>query len=77
MPIRKPWNYAIELKDMFKPKKGRLIPISCKEQEEVSTFIDDQLWKEYIQPFKSEQTSLIFSFQRKIERNGWYRITNT
>ena len=43
MPIRKPWNYAIELKDMFKPKKGRLIPISCKEQKEVSTFIDDQL----------------------------------
>ena len=47
-PIRKPWNHVIELKDTFKPKKGRLIPLSCEEQEEVSAFIDDELKKGYI-----------------------------
>ena len=31
MPIRKPWDHAIELKDTFKLKKGRLIPLSCEE----------------------------------------------
>ena len=54
MLIRKPWDHVIELKDTFKPKKGRLIPLSCDEQEEVSAFIDDQLKKGYIRPSKSE-----------------------
>ena len=31
MPIRKPWDHVIELKDTFKPKKGRLIPLSHEE----------------------------------------------
>ena len=48
MPIRKPWDHAIELKETFKPKKGRLTPLSREEQEEVSVFIDDQLKKGYI-----------------------------
>ena len=48
MLIRKPWDHVIELKDMFKPKKGRLIPLSHEEQEKVSAFIDDQLKKGYI-----------------------------
>ena len=65
MPIRKPWDHAIELKEMFKPKKGILIPLSCEEQEEVSAFIDDQLKKEYIQPSKSKQTSPVFFVPKK------------
>jgi hypothetical protein len=54
MPIRKPWDHAIDLKETFKPKKGRLIPLSPEEQKEVSDFIDDQLSKKYIRPSKSE-----------------------
>ena len=65
MLIRKPWDHAIELKDTFKPKKGRLIPLSHEEQEEVSVFIDDQLQKEYIQPSKSKQISPIFFVPKK------------
>ena len=65
MPIRKPWDHVIELKEMFKPKKGRLIPLSHEKQEEVSTFIDDQLKKGYIQPSKSEQTSPVFFVPKK------------
>ena len=65
MPIRKPWDHAIDLKETFKLKKGRLIPLSPEEQKEVSDFIDDQLLKEYIRPSKSEQTSLVFFVPKK------------
>ena len=68
MPMRKPWNHAIELKNIFKPKKGRLIPLSYEEQEEVSAFIDDQLKKGYIQPSKSEQTSPVFFIPKKYRK---------
>ena len=40
MPTHKPWDHTINLKDTFKAKKGRLIPLLSQEQEEVSTFID-------------------------------------
>ena len=65
MPIRKPWDHVIELKDTFKPKKGRLIPLSCEEQEEVSAFIDDQLKEGYIRPSKSKETSPMFFISKK------------
>jgi hypothetical protein len=55
MPIRKPWDHAIDLTETFKPKKGRLIPLSPEEQKEVSDFIDDQLSKKYIRPSKLEK----------------------
>ena len=71
IPIRKPWDHTIELKDTFKSNKGRLIPLSCKEQEEVSAFIDDQLKKGYIWPSKSEQTSPVFFVPKK---NGKKRM---
>ena len=77
MPLWKPWHHAIDLKDMFKPKKGHIIPLSPAEQEEVTVFLDDQLKKGYICLSKSLQMSLVFSFLRKMGRNGWYRITIT
>ena len=64
-PLRKPWNHAIDLKDTFKPKKGRLIPLSPEEQKEVSEFVDKQLAKGYIRPSKSEQTSPVFFVPKK------------
>ena len=48
MPLQKPWDHAIDLKDMFKLKKGHIIPLSSAEQEEVTAFLDDQLKKGYI-----------------------------
>ena len=60
MPLRKSWDHAIDLKDTFKPKKGRIIPLSPQEQEEVTVFLDDQLKKGYIRPSKSPQMSLVF-----------------
>ena len=79
MPLQKPWDHAIDLKNTLKPKKGHIIPLSPAEQEEVMVFLDDQLKKGYIQytllsPPKHYQCS---SFPRKMGRNRWYRITIT
>ncbi|KIN99401.1 hypothetical protein M404DRAFT_30459 [Pisolithus tinctorius Marx 270] len=65
MPLRKPWDHAIELKESFVLKKGRLIPLSPDEQQEVSDFIDGQLKKGYIQPSKLPQTSPMFFIPKK------------
>ena len=77
MPLRKPWDHAIDLKDTFQPKEGHIIPLSPMEQEEVSAFIDDQLRKGYIQPSKSEQTSPVFFVPRRMAKSGWYRTITT
>ena len=60
MPVRKPWDHGIDLKQDFQPKKGRLIPLSVDEQKEVEAFLDDQLAKGYIRPSISPQTSPVF-----------------
>ena len=65
MPIWKPWDHAVDLKDTFKPKKGRIIPLLPQEQEEVTMFLDDQLNKGYIRPSKSPQTSPMFFVPKK------------
>ena len=65
MPLWKPWDYTIDLKDTFKPKKGHIIPPSLEEQEEVTAFLDDQLKKGYIRPSKSPQTSPVFFIPKK------------
>ena len=65
MPLRKPWDHAIDLKNIFKLKKGHIIPLSPAEQEEVMAFLDDQLKKGYICPSKSLQTSPVFFIPKK------------
>jgi len=53
MPTRKVWDYAINLKETFKPRKGRIYPLSKNKREEVQNFVEDQLRKRYIRPSKS------------------------
>ena len=43
MPLRKPWDHAIDLVPDFKPIKSHIYPCSPTEQEEIDAFIDDQL----------------------------------
>jgi hypothetical protein len=64
MPLRKPWNHMIEMKPGFVPKKSKVYLLSPLKQEEVDSFVMEQLRKSYIQPSKSPQTFLIF-FQPK------------
>ena len=65
MPVRKPWDHRIDLKQDFQPKKGRLIPLSVNEQKEVEVFLDDQLAKGYIRPSISPQMSPVFFVPKK------------
>jgi len=65
MPTRKTWNYAIDLREGFVPKKGKIYPLSRVEREEVQEFVKDQLRKGYIRPSKSPQTSPVFFVLKK------------
>jgi len=65
MPKRKIWDHAIDLKETFKPRKGRIYPLSKNEREKVQNFVEDQLRKGYIRPSKSPQTSPVFFVGKK------------
>ena len=47
------------------PRKEKVYPLSREEREEVCKFIPEQLRKEYIRPFKSSQTALVFFVEKK------------
>ena len=65
MPVRKPWDHAIEMKPGYEPKKAKNIPLSPQEQKEVEEFLNDQLSKGYIRESKSPQTSAVFFIPKK------------
>jgi len=65
MPTRKVWDHAIDLKETFKPQKGRIYPLSKNKREKVQKFVDNQLRKGYIRPSKSSQTSPVFFVGKK------------
>ena len=61
MPKRKIWDHAIDLKETFKPRKGRIYPLSKNKREEVQNFMEDQLRKgisDYQNPLRRRQYSL-------------------
>jgi len=65
MLTRKFWNYTIDLKETFKPQKGRIYPLFKNEREEVQNFVNNQLRKGYIRLSKSPQISLVFFVSKK------------
>jgi len=65
MSTRKIWDHAIDLKEMFKPQKERIYPLSKDERKEVQKFVEDQLRKGYIRPSKSPQMSPVFFVGKK------------
>jgi len=73
MPTRKVWDHAIDLKEMFKPQKERIYPLSKNEREEVQNFVKDQLRKRYIRLSKSPQMSPVF-FVGKKDGSKWMVI---
>ena len=48
MPTRKMWNHAIDIKEGFVPRKGKIYLLLREEREEVRKFIKEQLRKGYI-----------------------------
>jgi len=65
MPVQKAWDHAIELKEGFVPKKGTAYSLSREESEKVQVFVEDQLRKGYIRPFKSPQISPVHFVAKK------------
>ena len=65
IPVQKTWDYAIELKEGFMPKKRKVYSLSRKEGEEVQAFVEDQLRKGYIRPSKLLQTSPVHFVAKK------------
>jgi len=65
MLVQKAWDHAIELKEGFIPKKGKVYSLSREEREEVQAFVKDQLRKGYIRPSKSPQTSPVHFVAKK------------
>jgi len=70
MLTRKVWDHAIDLKETFKPQKGRIYPLSKNKREKVQNFVEDQLRKGYIRPSKSPQMSPVF-FVGKKDGSKW------
>jgi len=80
MPMRKAWYHAIDLREGFVPKKGKIYPLSRVEREEVQEFVKDQLRKGYIRPFKSPQTLPVFFVLKKDGKKRivqYYRYLNS
>jgi len=65
MPMRKIWDYAIDMKQEFVPKKRKVYLLSREEREEMYEFIKKQLRKEYIRLSKLPQTALVFFVGKK------------
>jgi hypothetical protein len=65
MPIERPWDHAIDLKDGFVPKDCKIYPMSLIEQEKLDEFIDENMRKGYIRPSKSPMASLFFFVSKK------------
>ena len=65
IPVRKPQDYAINLREYFVPRKRRTYLILREEKEEVREFVEEQLRKGYIRLSKSSQISLVFFVEKK------------
>ena len=79
MPMRKLWDHAIDVKEGFLLRKGKVYPLSREEREEVREFMREQLRKGYIQLSKSPQTAPVFFVGKKDEKKRMmqdYRYLN-
>ena len=65
MPTRKVWDHAIDVKEGFVLRKGKIYPLLREEREEVRKFIREQLRKGYIRLSKSLQMVPVFFVGKK------------
>ena len=75
MLTRKIQNYAIDLKNKFVLRKGKVYLLSKEEKKEVRKFIQEQTKKWYIQLSKSPQTVLIFFVEKKNREKNSTRLS--
>ena len=65
MLMRKAWDHAIDLREGFVLKKGKIYPLSRVEREEVQEFVKNQLRKGYIRLLKLPQMLPVFFVPKK------------
>ena len=65
MSTKKLWDYTIDTKEGFVPRRGKVYLLLRKERKEVHEFISEQLRKGYIILSKSSQTVLVFFMGKK------------
>ncbi|ESK81181.1 hypothetical protein Moror_2289 [Moniliophthora roreri MCA 2997] len=64
-PPSQSYDHAIELKPDFVPRNCKLYPLSPYEQKEQNKFLEENLWKGYIQKSKSPMASPFFFVVKK------------
>jgi hypothetical protein len=65
-PQYQPWDHAIDLKpDAPETLKSKVYPIPHNKQKVLDKFIEEQLAKGYIVPFKSPMASPVFFVKKK------------
>ena len=65
MPTRKLWDHAIDMREGFIPRKGKVYLLLKEEREEMCEFITEQLRKGYIRLLKSSQIAPVFFVGKK------------
>ena len=65
MPLHKPWDHAINLVPDFKLIKSHIYPCCPTKQEDIDSFINNQLAKSYICSSTSDQTLEVFFIPKK------------
>src|SRR6202023_2410653 len=65
LPLRKPWDHAIDLKPDFIPRDCKIYPMTPEEQVKLEEFVNDNLSKGYIRPSKSPNASPFFFVSKK------------
>jgi len=64
-PESRSWDHQIELREDFKPKRGKIYPLSPKQQNALDEWIEEYLKKGYISRSKSQQASPFFFVEKK------------
>src|SRR5271154_2946845 len=64
-PTERPWDHKIELKENFEPKSFKIYNLSPAEQQELDTFLKENLEKGYIRPSQSPMASPFFFVKKK------------
>src|SRR5882672_8635010 len=65
LPERRPWDHAIDLKPGSEPVNAKVYPMSPSEQEQLDTFIEENLSSGRIRPSKSPMASPCFFIKKK------------
>ena len=63
-----PWDHAIELKEDFTPKRGKIYNLSPLQQKSLDEWIKEQLGKGYICQSKSPQAAPFFYVEKKVRK---------